>query len=197
MPRQNAPRILNPPRSAYKPIPKDPQPVRPHSPPPPSPADASVAPSCIAQKQSQTISEPRKLATVPSQVFFGLKCGASLYLPMDRPTKYAAVSPTQMITMAKSSNGGPCSGHPWSRTAYDKGKAIRTSPLALIPTAGSASTGGRLVHKVSSATPSTNKKKTSVTVGEIPKKKSISRGKVIRRGSPYFGSTPREPFHED
>src|SRR5256885_7018106 len=34
--------------------------------------------------------------SVPSQVLFGLKCGASLYLPKDLPTKYAAVSPTQI-----------------------------------------------------------------------------------------------------
>jgi len=36
-----------------------------------------------------TSSEPAKLATEPSQVFLGLKCGANGCFPAARPTKYA------------------------------------------------------------------------------------------------------------
>src|SRR6266851_6640334 len=120
-------------------------------------------------KTSATISEPRKLATVPSHVFFGLRCGARACLPIDRPTKYAAVSPTHVITNAKSNSSGPCEGKPWSRIVYDKGNATRINPLELIPAAGSASTIGRLVNSVNTAIPRTNRNNVPGMVGGPPK----------------------------
>src|SRR5712664_2673030 len=121
-------------------------------------------------KTSATINEPMKLATVPSQVLFGLKCGASLYLPKDRPTKYAAESPTQVITSTKRSKRGPSGPVPWSLTANDNGNATKIRPLALIPAAGSASTSGRFVASVSTAIPSTKRKNTASWEGSpLPK----------------------------
>src|SRR6202040_3099671 len=114
-------------------------------------------------KAKATSSDPTKLAREPSQVFFGLKCGASGFLPAARPTKYATVSPTHVITSANSSSFGPCSPKPCRRTAYVNGNATNRNPLELMPAAGKASTRGRLVQSVSTATPITKPKNASGT----------------------------------
>src|SRR3981189_2433447 len=99
------------------------------------------------------------LPTDPSQVFFGEICGAKGCFPIALPTKYAVVSPAQVITNANSSNFGPSSCNPCKRTTYDNGNATSRSALDDIPAAGSASTSGRLVLKIKTVSPKTKTKK--------------------------------------
>src|SRR5882672_2238639 len=61
---------------------------------------------------------PARLAAAPSHVLLGLRMGAILCFPIQRPTKYAAVSPTQVITSAKSKIQAPTRPpKPCNRTA--------------------------------------------------------------------------------
>src|ERR1051326_6184163 len=122
-------------------------------------------------KTSATRTDPRKLATAPSQVLFGLKCGAKECLPTVRPTKEAAVSPIQVTTSANSSKYGPTNEIPCSRTASVSGRATNNRPLELIPAAGKASTRGRRVASVRIASPIRKMKKTAAAVGvDTPKR---------------------------
>ena len=90
------------PRCACTRTPADRRLVRQRYPHPPSPASAAAERSAIAKTPNATSSEPAKLATAPSHVFFGLKCGAKGCFPIARPTKYATVSPAHVITNANS-----------------------------------------------------------------------------------------------
>src|SRR5215470_12056548 len=103
------------------------------------------------------------LATVPSHVFLGERCGANACFPMERPTKYAVVSPAQVRTRANSSNFGPSSRRPCNRTPYDNGNATSKKALDDIPAAGRASTIGRRVHKMKTIKPKTKRKKMAPT----------------------------------
>src|SRR5258706_6610904 len=94
---------------------------------------------------------------------------------MARPTKYAVVSPTQVITSENSNKNGPNRETPCNRTANVSGNAIRTNALELIPAAGNASTIGRRVAIVKTVSPIKKIKNTSATDGVVITNREITR----------------------